>query len=574
MASFLSPPPVRLRRLSALAPLLFILLMVWLHPSRADGSSLTQQVGEAIRTTLESSPASPRIELGREIILNADLLPDFYQERQYRPAWVDDRGFTNAARELLELLRNSGEEGLCPEDYHLVFLDPLTELEWDYRRIGVLFDPHFMADADLLLTDAFLLYSAHMIAGRVDPAEIHEGWRATTRKADLERLLRYSLERNRVAEVLEGLIPPHTGYLALREALLDYRRLAAMGGWPTIPAGPTLRLGDRDGRIVNLARRLQLGGELEQGERPDPQLFDGEMERALIRFQIRHGLNPDGVLGPRTRAELNVTVTARIRQIELNLERWRWLPKSLGDRYIRVNIADFRLEVVEDGTVALTMPVIVGTAFRRTPVFSARMSYIEFAPFWTVPPTILREDKLPIICRDPGWIERNHYEIVSWDGSQRIDPRAIDWSSMEAKDFPGLLRMKPGPWNPLGRVKFMFPNRFSVYLHDTPDRNLFKRDARTFSSGCIRVAEPLTLAQYLLTEDQGWSLQTILAATTREDPFQVPLSESIPVHIQYWTAWVDETDGALHFRPDLYWRDLDLERALEKRIYEGENRSR
>ncbi len=288
---------------------------------------------------------------------------------------------------------------------------------------------------------------------------------------------------------------------------------------------------------------------------------------ALKRFQRRHGLSPDGVLGPRTLAELNVSVEERIRQIEINLERWRWLPKSLGERRIEVNTADFRLRVVEDGQTVMSMPVIVGTGYRKTPVFSARMTYLEFAPYWFVPPTILREDKLPRIKRDPGWVKRRHFDIVSWKGPERsIDPWSIDWTDMEAKRFPGVLRMQPGPWNPLGRVKFMFPNRYAVYLHDTNERHLFRRNIRSFSSGCIRIERPQDLAYYLM-ENQGWHCDTLLDAMGRKRPKKVQLEQALPVHILYWTAWVDER-GRLQFRKDLYLRDLDLDLALQQRLPE------
>jgi murein L,D-transpeptidase YcbB/YkuD len=271
------------------------------------------------------------------------------------------------------------------------------------------------------------------------------------------------------------------------------------------------------------------------------------------------------VLGPKTLAALNVSVEARIRQIELNLERWRWLPKDLGGCYIMVNIAGFELAVMEGTDIVMTMPVVVGTAYRKTPVFSARMNHLIFAPYWNVPPTILREDKLPKIKADPGYVQRQHFEIVrgTEENPTFLDPWNIPWRKVTAATFPGHLRQTPGPWNALGRVKFMFPNAFDVYLHDTPDKHLFVRDARTFSSGCIRIQKPLDLAQYLL-EEQGWDRDRILAAMARSKPLRVELVRSLPVHVLYWTAWVD-AEGILQFRDDIYLRDLDLDRALNRR---------
>ena len=272
----------------------------------------------------------------------------------------------------------------------------------------------------------------------------------------------------------------------------------------------------------------------------------------------------DGVIGPKTLETLNVSVEERIRQIELNLERWRWMPKSFGERHIRVNVADFSLEVIEDGETVMQMPVIVGTQYRKTPVFSARMTYLEFAPYWTVPPTILREDKLPEIKRHPDYLEEKHFRILSREGGgETIDPLEINWVTVEASNFPGLLRMDPGPWNPLGRVKFMFPNRFNVYLHDTNQGYLFDNNTRSFSSGCIRVKNPQLLASYLLDQNLGPErLQELFEATA---PEQISI-EPLTIHIQYWTAWVDR-DGLVHFRPDVYFRDLDLDVALTEPAY-------
>jgi len=302
-----------------------------------------------------------------------------------------------------------------------------------------------------------------------------------------------------------------------------------------------------------------LEGPAEQEDR-----YDRATVAAVKKFQARHGLVNDGVVGRKTLAELNVPVEERIRQIELNLERWRWMPKDFGKRHLRVNVADFSLVVMEEGTTALKMPVIVGTQYRKTPVLSAQMTYLEFAPYWTVPPTILREDKLPLIKRDPGYLAERHLRIVSRSGDGSvIDPDEINWQEVDADSFPGLLRMDPGPWNPLGRVKFMFPNRYDVYLHDTNETSLFHNPVRPFSSGCIRIERPQDLASYLLQGDLGKTrIEALLSATV---PEKVPI-EPFPVHIQYWTAWV-EPDGTVHFRPDVYFRDADLEVALNEPAY-------
>jgi murein L,D-transpeptidase YcbB/YkuD len=420
-----------------------------------------------------------------------------------------------------------------------------------------------MARLELLFTDAALLYASDLRDGRVDPSSVNEGWRARPRRTDLSRLLHSAVADGRVAAALAALAPAHRGYRQLREALAEYRRISAMGGWSAIPGGAVLRSGGSDARLPLLRERLLLSGDLTESDGSAGELFDAATEAALVRFQARHGLDTDGVLGAMTLVALNVSVEERIRQIEINMERWRWVRENLGSRHLQVNIADFSLQVVEQGRTVMSMPVVVGTSFRKTPLFSARMTYLEFAPYWTVPSTILREDKLPLIKRDPGWLPRHHYEIVRHAPGKTVavDPSDIDWKEVEAKTFPGSLRQKPGPWNPLGRVKFMFPNRFAVYLHDTPDRYLFARDIRSFSSGCIRIERPLDLAQYLLEEKSGWDCDLILEAMKSEAPLVIGLPASLPVHILYWTAWVDE-GGLLQFRKDFYLRDLDLDLAL------------
>lgn len=542
-----------------------------LLPCHASGAALSHQVTEEIRAVL-TAPQPPRLVLGSPIYLNAQLLPDFYRDRNFRPAWIGDLGLTPAARELLDVLRNAGVEGLCPEDYHLLYLEALAVLEGDYRPNGILFDPGYMARLELLLTDAFFLYGSDLMNGRVDPESMHEGWHARRRPPDLSRLLDEALGGRGVTAVLESLVPPHEGYRRLRKVLEDYRRISALGGWPAIPAGPVLRPGALDNRLPLLQTRLQLSGDLTEEADAADGFFDAATREALIRFQSRHGLTPDGVLGPKTLSALNIPVEERIRQIEINLERWRWVRKNLGHRYLLVNIADFRLEVVEEGRSVMSMPVVVGTSYRKTPVFSASMTYLEFAPYWTVPSTILREDKLPLIKKDPGWLARHNYEIVPWSGDSKeiIDPAVIDWKKVEARTFPGNLRMKPGPQNPLGRVKFMFPNRFAVYLHDTPDRYLFARDIRSYSSGCIRVERPLDLAQYLLEKEAAWDCDLILDALESDESLTVDLPAPWPVHILYWTAWVDEA-GAVQFRTDFYLCDLDLELALIRALNGAES---
>jgi murein L,D-transpeptidase YcbB/YkuD len=546
----------------------FVVLLIWLScPDICSGHSLSRQVSGEIRELLAGHGSLSRLGSEGNLQLDREILRDFYSEREFLPVWVDDRGISGKGFELLGVLRDAAREGLCPEDFHLKIIDPLVQLAGDSKDFGVLFDPVYMADLDLFLTDAFLLYAGQVYEGRIDPAAIQQGRRPRLGEKDLLGLLDSSLEKDGPAPTLYSLAPPYPGYNRLVEALAKYRQISALGGWSAIPAGPVLRSGTKDSRVPLLRSRLALTGDLPEMPDETGALFDAVTEAALVRFQLRHGLDGDGALGPRTLEELNLPVEARIRQIELNLERLRWLPRKLGERYILVNIADFSLEVIEGEEVVLKMPVVVGTSYRKTPVFSGRLRYLEFAPYWGVPPTILREDKLPKIKANRAFLKSGHFEIVPWDGrpGEVIDPEKIDWKKVTPEDFPGLLRQKPGPWNPLGKVKFIFPNVFDVYLHDTPDRFLFDRDRRSFSSGCIRIERPADLAQYLLESQKGWDCERITDAMNSPEPILVPLAESVPVHVLYWTAWVDE-GGLVQFRKDVYLRDVDLDLALRETV--------
>ncbi len=545
-----------------------IILCFWVTPVCAEQVSsvitlFDQQTRESIEGVLQRNEPLPAPLVSVSRLFSHEEIFKLYQQREFMPLWLNGWQLKPEALALLENLRGAGAHGLCSNDYLLAELEGLLRIQMGFAKHSLPLSPDNRAVLDLFLSQAFLTFATHLVEGQVDPALAHVDWRSRRRKADLIKLLEYAIENHRITQVLDDLLPPHEEYQRLLNALSKYQTISANGGWPVIPMGPTIRPGARDERVSLLRALLLKTGDLESAIITGDD-YDQETRAAISAFQVRHGLVDDGVVGPKTLALLNVSVDERIRQIELNLERWRWMPKSFGERHIRVNVADFSLEVIEDGETVMQMPVIVGTQYRKTPVFSARMTYLEFAPYWTVPPTILREDKLPKIKRHPDYLEEKHFRIISRENREvTIDPLEIDWATVEAASFPGLLRMEPGPWNPLGRVKFMFPNRFDVYLHDTNQGYLFDNNARSFSSGCIRVKDPQLLASYLLDQNFGPErLQELFEATAPEKISIKPLT----VHIQYWTAWVDR-DGLLHFRQDVYFRDLDLDIALTEPAY-------
>jgi len=346
------------------------------------------------------------------------------------------------------------------------------------------------------------------------------------------------------------------GLPALENILSRYERIAAGGGWPRVPDGPTLREGDRNDRVLFLKRRLAAAGDMAETEARGNR-FDGPLKEAVLRFQSRHGLEADGLVGTRTLRELNTPVDDRIRQLTGNMERCRLLPVLEDRRHIVVNIADFTLKLYEEGTLRLFMPVIVGTTYRQTPVVSGRIASLVLNPEWNVPLSIATEDMLPRIKKDPGYLARQGLRVLQdWKTGEELDPAAIDWAGLSPEDFPYWLRQDPGPQNALGRVKFLFPNPHYLFLHDTPAREQFDKNERLFSSGCIRLARPLGLAVYLLQGTPLGSMEALAAAIEEGETVTVDIPSPMAIYIVYLTAWVDP-GGTVQFRNDVYNRDGD-----------------
>ncbi|MBU1949076.1 MAG: L,D-transpeptidase family protein, partial [Candidatus Eisenbacteria bacterium] len=488
-------------------------------------------------------------------------LPRFYQERTFAPAWIDDRGVTTAAEDLLEALRGAYQEGLIPEDYHLEGI--ATRLDKARTPGGA--GPDLYVDLELLLTDGFLVYASHLLSGRVNPETLDPEWIATRREGDLAQVLEKALQGAGIKEELPSLLPMGPGYRRLKTALAHYRRISDQGGWPTVSPGPKLELGSIDGRVQELRRRLAAENLLADGMTADPEAFDATLRDAVLDFQELRGLDVDGIVGQKTIGALNIPVERTVEKILLNLERWRWLPQDLGTRYLLVNVADFHLFVVQNADTILTMKVVVGKDQRRTPVFSAMMTYLVMSPYWNVPPGIASKDILPKVQKDPGFLAAQKIRVYSgWGADAReVDPSTVRWAGMSAQRLPYRFRQDPGPQNALGLVKFMFPNKFDVYLHDTPAKGLFAKAERAFSSGCIRIEKPVELAHYLLSDDPQWTPEQIVKVEQEGRERTVSLPHPIRVHLLYWTAWVDRANRC-HLRRDIYDRDRLLLEALRE----------
>ncbi|MFZ5759420.1 MAG: L,D-transpeptidase family protein [Thermodesulfobacteriota bacterium] len=542
-----------------LSPFLFCCLLPVLFfatLARAEISTLDHKVADIISRHLSPVNSPAPITICRECVYDRDALRDFYQARHFLPAWSINSKIGKASRDLVDTIRQSDSHGLVPEHYHLLAIETMLATLADAPSIEQL------ASLDLLLTDAFLVLGSHFFKGRINPATIDPEWQVRRDNGDLPQILRLALANGNVKNALEELLPKNQIYAGLRWALARYRQIAAAGEWPSIPAGPKLVSGDNGPRVAALRRRLAAEDETIT---PEGDIFDGGLAAAVRGFQTRHGLDPDAVVGRNTLAALNIGVTERLHQIELNLERWRWMPRELGGRHIIVNIAGFELTLVENDKPVLPMRVVVGKPYRRTPVFSGTISTIVLNPTWEVPASIAAQDLLPKIKKDPGFLAENGYRLFrGWDsGSEEVNPATVNWRAVRDNTFPYRLRQEPGPLNALGRVKFLFPNPHDVYLHDTPSRALFSKDMRTFSSGCIRLEKPQELALHLLRGTPLADRAALDAALATGKTQTIRLSEKVQVHLLYWTAWAGD-DDTVHFRGDIYGRDQLLAQAMRQ----------
>lgn len=480
----------------------------------------------------------------------AQAVAELYAGRDFRPVWGERRRF----EQLATVLAGIGGDGLDPEDYHLSQLLA--------RRAALnagADDPAASADLDLLATDAYLRVLFHLFRGKVDPGRLEPrrdfALRDIAPEQDL-RALSEVLDGNRLAAIFERARPDNPLYRKMRDGLTQLRMAAAQGGWPVWPVGPTLKPGMSDTRLPALRRRLLPAEAPADGTE---QVYDETLAAAVAQFQRDNYLEADGVLGPSTQAALAASVAERIDQMRVNLERGRWLLHDLGNEFVLVDIAGFKIWFFRDGQPVWNARVQVGKPYRRTPVFKSAINVITFNPTWTVPPTILNEDILPLLQYDLGYLRRNRIRVLDADG-RRLDPESIDW------DRPGrvTLRQESGASNSLGRVAIRFPNPYSVYLHDTPHQNLFERGQRAVSSGCIRVERPLELVELLMNDPRQWDRATIDTHIAGGKTHNVTLERPVPIVLMYWTVDVLGGQGVA-FKPDIYQRDAAVLRALNAR---------
>jgi len=488
-------------------------------------------------------------------------LENFYKPSGYGLAWIRENQATPQARAIIEVLRQADSKGLRSEDY--------DANQWG-TRLQHLDQPASAARFDAALTICTMRYISDLRIGRVNPRHFQFGIDVERKKYDLPQFVRDRLTNgDDVKAVLEAVEPPFPGYKRTQAALQQYLKLLHKDDGEKLPGvKETVDPGKGYLGVPRLTRLLRLLGDLPPStDVPVGNVYEGPLVEAVKNFQTRHGLAPDGRLGPRTLKLLNIPLSDRVEQLRLTLERWRWVPDEFPQPPVVVNIPEFRLRAYDTGGgMALSTNVIVGKAYRHeTPVFEENMQYVVFRPYWNVPPSIQRSEIVPAIKRDRDYAAKNNYEVVTQNG-QVITAGKIDDDVLQQLQSKKLaLRQKPGPNNALGLVKLIFPNEHNVYLHSTPSQQLFSRSRRDFSHGCIRVEKADELAAWALAADnKDWTLEKVRAAMEgQQDNVQVNLAEPIPVLILYATAIVDE-NGVPHFFEDLYGYDAELEKVLAK----------
>lgn len=517
----------------------------------ADGTRLFETISAETGLLRESG----RVSYGGITMLEPDLVAEIYERKRFAPLWME----RERVAAMPAVVRSVYDEGLEPADYHLERIERVLASQAGGRQLT----DRGLAVFDLLLTDSLAALVLDLRFGKSAGGPLAPPVSGSLFVDGLEPALAIEtlIESRSLSSALTAVLPRSPQYLRLRAALQRYRRIEQSGAWPQVPGGPTISPGGRDSRVQALARRLAVTGDLADGDR-DSTVYDAVLQAAVRRFQLRHGLEPDAEVGPVTLAAMNVPVTARIGQIRLNMERARWTYDPQRSDFVLVNVPAFRAQLIRGGAEAWSTRVIVGAVDTGTPLFRAEMKYVVLNPTWTVPYKIASEELLPSIRNDPSFLSRGRYQLFDRGGAP-VDPAGVDWAALNSNNFPLTLVQQPGPGNQLGRIKFVFPNEYAVFMHDTPAKKLFERACRAFSHGCIRVDRPLELAVRLL-ETEGWTRERIDTEIATGETRTIFLAEPVPVILVYWTATVDD-QGVVYFFDDIYARDTALLEALDTR---------
>ena len=524
---------------------LFISILFPLAAVRAENEFL-EQASRKLEHALNLNPF---------LLLEIDRpeLTSFYSARGFRPIWFDDKGRLARADELIDILGHAELEGLNSKAY---FLD-------DIRKYAAAADLDEAVRLEMWLSAALYRYAHDRYSGWLGHTGSDPDWHIPNSVLDSRQLFSDVADNASITDILSRLSPLQQPYRRLREQLQRYRDIAAQGGWGKI--WTPMKQGEHPVDIHKLRQRLQLEGDLVAGQPGDEAYFDAALAQAVKRYQRRHGLEASGVVDNPTLHSFNISVEDRIAQIKVNMERWRWLPRDLGHRYVAVNMTGFELAVMDGGEVELTMPVIIGEPFRETPAISGVISTFVYNPYWTISKNIMWDTFIPGQIRDPDYLTKRSIHVFrGWAEPVEVDPKTVDWSALDPEtNSPYWMRQDPGPGNALGSMKFLFSNPFHIYLHGTPAKHLFERSVRTLSHGCIRVKDPATLAAALLGDNSAQMKAEIDSKIRSRANEKVYLPVSVPIYLMYWTAWIGE-DGVLNFRDDIYSRNAMLRTKLEQ----------
>ena len=479
----------------------------------------------------------------------------FYNRRNFSLAWFDKKDLVPQAGMFLNMLNNIETEGLPAAKFDF------KKLLENYNKVAVLKKNDATAievkDLDLMLTASYFTYVKNLWHGAVDSKDEDIEWFVQRKKIKYGKTLDAILEAK--GDPFSKFEPLNPEYKKLKVLLADYRAIEKKGGWPVISIEQKLVKGDTSAQILNVKKYFNVTGDLKSSNQKN--LLDESVEEAVKAFQKRHGLTEDGILGGKTVEEMNTPITKRIEQIIINMERWRWVPQNFSDNYLMVNIPEYKLRIYEKEKEVMNMNVIVGKAANSTPIFNDELEFVVFNPYWNLPKSIVINEMLTLLRKNPVIIEKENMEVYQGKPENLIDPYTVDWNAVDSENPPYQIRQKPGGNNALGKMKFLFPNEYDVYLHDTPGHELFSQAKRGFSHGCIRLEKPKELALYLLRNDAEWNNQNIDQLLTTDEEKFVKLQKKVPVYILYFTSWVD-AQGIPHFRDDIYSHDEKLAKSF------------
>ncbi len=507
-----------------------------------------------VKVILDSINGNDLYQINGEYIFSKNVLPEIYKKTGYGLNWFD----SNNRLEAMECINNSWTDGLNPDDYHIKELLSLREnilnnTFLDYKGI---------AQFDVLLTDGLLIYSNHLIKGKLNPNTLDVNWNLLAKDIPENpvKIFLNAIKENSITETIYNFRPQYAPYSQFVNEMIRYQLIKDNGGWEKVSVNNVIKPGEISDELGAIRKRLFVTGDIEFEESINDASYNEELVAAIKKFQDRHGLNPDGVIGKKTIAALNIPIDQKLNKIKLNMERARWILHDLSNDMILVNIARFQLYYLQDSVLTHETKVMVGTYYHQTPIFRSKMKYLVFNPTWTVPYSIATKEILPKIKKDPDYLSTRNISLLT-RGGKAIPQSSVDWTKVDQSNFAYTLRQEPGPGNALGQVKFIFPNKHAVYLHDTPSKYLFTKEERAFSHGCIRVQNPLKLAEILLNDEDKWNQEKIQDVLNAKKEKTVNLKKPLDVLLLYWTSGFLD-NGDIFFLNDIYHRDKKIQQEL------------